>query len=108
MSRVPWSVPKQHELGYVTIGLVLGAVVTAMLMVSSRGLAWLILLVLGMLLPAAWVCVNAIAYFQESGVELTERKHQADAEHFWRYTANRAATNKRVGLMWTGRGRRRG
>lgn len=116
MSRQPWSIPKGHELWHVAIGVVLGVIFTFFLMVMSRDLAGIILLIVAMLLPAVWLLINAIGYFHEQDVESRQRlaqlqreadaAHQrAEASHWWLQTANRAATNKRTGLAWTGRNR---
>ncbi|HEY1298114.1 MAG TPA: hypothetical protein VGJ60_33965 [Chloroflexota bacterium] len=116
MNRQPWSMPKGHELWHVAIGLVLGVVVTYLLMLTRRDFAGFILFLVAMLLPAIWMLINGVAYFHEQDVESRERlaqlQREADAAHrraeasrWWLETANRAATNKRVGLAWTGRSR---
>lgn len=100
---MPWSMPPRHDLLQVVVGVVLGSIATALLMATAgTNVVFGIIVVSFTVLPLGVLLTNYICWERETSQQQQQRQREARDEHYWRFEANRSASNKRV-RAWTGR-----
>jgi hypothetical protein len=111
MTRTPWGMPSRGELVYIGVGVFIGIMLTSILFGTvgrdpGRDILMTLVIIGCFGFPVVFLA-GLLREIKRDSDRSSQRLREIEAEGLWLKTANRAASNRRVGLGWTGRHVRR-